>query len=54
MFYDDSGKEVDRVVLDANGEHRMLNVEKGPWYSLVCLESSSVLYESKDSLYHPL
>ncbi len=32
----------------------MLNVEKDRWHSLVCLESGSVLYESKDGPYHPL
>lgn len=54
VFYDDSGNEVERVVLDANGDNRMLNVEKDRWHSLVCLESGSVLYESKDGPYHPL
>ena len=28
LFYDNSGKETERVVLDANGEVRMLNVER--------------------------
>jgi len=37
VFYDDSSNEVERVVLDANGEHRMLNVEKDPWHPLLCL-----------------
>lgn len=54
MFYDDNGKETERVVLDADGETRMLNVEKDRWHSLECLESGSVLYESKDGPYHPL
>ena len=54
IFYDDSGKETERVVLDANGDLRMLNVEKDRWHSLICLESDSVLYESKDGPYHPL
>ena len=42
------------VVLDAGGEFHMLNVEKDRWHSLECLESGSVLYESKDGPYHPL
>ena len=42
------------VFLDANGEPRMLNVERNRWHSLARLESGSVLYESKDGLYHPL
>ena len=54
VFYDENGNETERVVLDANGEPRMLNVEKDRWHSLVCLESGSVLYESKDGPYHPL
>ena len=33
---------------------RMLNVERDRWHSLECLESGSVLYESKDGPYHPL
>ena len=42
------------MTLDANGEPRMLNVERDRWHSLVCLESGSVLYESKDGAYRPL
>lgn len=54
IFYDENGNETERVTLDANGEPRMLNVEKDRWHSLVCLESGSVLYESKDGAYEPL
>jgi cupin fold WbuC family metalloprotein len=53
-FYDNSGKETESVVLDANGEPRCLNVEKGRWHSLECLESGSVLFEAKDGAYRPL
>lgn len=54
VFYDNDGNEAENIVLDANGEVRMLNVECDRWHSLVCLESGSVLYESKDGPYHPL
>ena len=54
VFYDDDGNETERVTLDANGEPRCLNVEKGRWHSLECLESGSVLFESKDGAYAPL
>ena len=54
IFYDDNGQETARVVLDADGEPRMLNVEKDRWHSLECLTSGAVLYESKDGPYHPL
>lgn len=54
IFYDDNGNETERVEIDANGDLRMLNVEKDRWHSLECLESGSILYESKDGPYHPL
>ena len=54
VFYDDNGNETERVTLDADGDLRMLNVEKDRWHSLKCLESGSVLYDSMDGPYHPL
>ena len=54
IFYNDKGDETERVVLDAEGEPRMLNVEKDRWHSLECLTNGAVLYESKDGPYHPL
>lgn len=53
MFYDDNGVESESVLLDANGDVRCVNVERGRWHSLECLESS-VLLEAKDGPYHPL
>lgn len=32
----------------------MLNIEKGQWHSLKCLESGTVLFEAKDGKYEPL
>lgn len=54
IFYDNDGNETERVMLNANGEPRMLNVERDRWHSLVCLEEGSVLYESKNGAYQPL
>ena len=54
VFYDDQGNETEHVLLDAEGENRCLNVEKGRWHSLVCKESGSVLLECKDGKYAPL
>lgn len=53
-FYDDAGHETERVVLDADGALRCLNVEKGRWHSLECLAPGSVLLESKDGKWEPL
>lgn len=32
----------------------ILNIEKGQWHSLKCLESGTVLFEAKDGVYNPL
>ena len=32
----------------------VLNIEKGQWHSLKCLESGIVLFEAKDGAYQPL
>ena len=53
-FYDDEGNKAESVILDADGDLRCLNVEKGRWHSLECLASGSVLLESKDGAYEPL
>ena len=53
-FYDDAGNKTESVVLDANGEQRCLNVKKGRWHSLECLESGSVILECKDGKYEGL
>ena len=54
MFYDENGKETEAVLLDTNGEHRMLCAERDRWHSLECLESGTVLFECKNGPYHPL
>ena len=53
-FYDDDGNKTESVVLDANGAQRCINVEKGRWHSLECLESGSVILECKDGKYEGL
>ena len=54
IFYDDQGRITESTELLSDGDLRMLNVENDRWHSLECLESGSVLYESKDGPYHPL
>ena len=54
LFYDEKGRITESTELWSDGDVRMLNVEKGRWHSLECLESGSVLFESKDGPYHPL
>ena len=54
IFYDEQGRITESTELRSDGEVRMLNVERDRWHSLECLESGSVLFESKDGAYTPL
>lgn len=51
-FYDDDGNLTDTIDMVPGGV--MLNIEKGQWHSLKCLESGTVLLEAKDGKYRPL
>ena len=51
-FYDSAGRLVETVDMVPGGV--VLNIEKGQWHSLKCLESGTVLFEAKDGPYHPL
>ena len=51
-FYDENGNITDTVDMVPGGV--VLNIEKGQWHSLKCLESGTVLFEAKDGSYHPL
>jgi len=51
-FYDENGNLVDTIDMVPGGV--VLNINKGQWHSLKCLESGTVLLEAKDGAYHPL
>ena len=51
-FYDDKGNLTDTIDMVPGGV--VLNIEKGQWHSLKCLESGTILFEAKDGLYEPL
>jgi len=51
-FYDENGNLTDIIDMVPGGV--VLNIEKGQWHSLKCLESGTVLFEAKDGPYHPL
>lgn len=51
-FYDENGNLTDSIDMVPGGV--VLNIEKGQWHSLKCLESGTVLFEAKDGPYHPL
>lgn len=51
-FYDSEGRLTDTIDMVPGGV--VLNIDKGQWHSLKCLESGTVLFEAKDGPYHPL
>ena len=51
-FYDSEGRLTDTIDMVPGGT--VLNIEKGQWHSLKCLESGTVLLEAKDGAYAPL
>lgn len=51
-FYDSEGRLTDTIDMVPGGV--VLNIEKGQWHSLKCLESGTVLLEAKDGAYRPL
>lgn len=51
-FYDESGKLTETIDMVPGGV--VLNIEKGQWHSLKCLESGTILLEAKDKPYAPL
>lgn len=51
-FYDSEGRLTDTIDMVPGGV--VLNIEKGQWHSLKCLESGTILFEAKDGPYEPL
>ncbi len=51
-FYDENGNLTDTIDMVPGGI--VLNIEKGQWHSLRCLESGTILLEMKDGAYAPL
>lgn len=53
-FYDENGKVVEAITLRFGEGIPMLVVPKGAWHNLECLESGTIIYESKDGAYEPM
>lgn len=51
-LYDSDGRLTDTIDMVPGGN--VLNIEKGQWHSLKCLESGTILLEAKDGAYRPL
>ena len=53
-FYDEDGNVTEEVLMVPGGENPVVQVEKGRWHSLECLEVGTVLFEAKDGAWEPL
>lgn len=53
-FYDENGNVTEEVLICPGGENPVVNIGKGRWHSLECLEPGTVLFESKDGAWEPL
>lgn len=53
-FYDEDGNVTEEVLMVPGGENPIVQVEKGRWHSLECLEPNTVLFEAKDGAWEPL
>lgn len=48
LYYNDQGELIDTILVASNGDIRGLSVPMGQWHSIECLESGSVILETKD------
>ena len=48
LYYNDKGELTDTILVEANGDISGLCVPIGQWHSIECLESGSVILETKD------
>ena len=53
-FYDAYGNKTAEFVLEAGGDCPGVQVPKGQYHKLVCLEDGSVIFEAKDRAYDPV
>ena len=53
-LYDDAGTLTHEILMRPNTENSIIQIEKGQWHSLKCLESGTVIFEAQDGEYMPL
>ena len=52
-FYDSDGNKTAEFVMEAGGECPGIQIPKGQYHTLVCMEDGSVIFEAKDKPYDP-
>lgn len=53
IFYDDNGKETERIALRAGSDCAGVQVPVGVWHRITSLESGTVIFEAKDGAFTP-
>ena len=53
-LYDDEGQLTTEIIMRPNSENSIIQIEKGQWHSLECLEPNTIIFEAKDGTYEPL
>lgn len=53
-LYDDEGNITHELLMRPNGTHSIIQLEKGQWHSLKCIEEGTIIFEAKDGAYFPL
>ena len=54
LYYNDRGELIDTILVEADGDIRGLSVPMGQWHSIKCLESGSVILETKDGAWEAM
>ena len=54
LYYNDKGELTDTILVEAGGDICGLSVPMGQWHSLECLESGSVILETKDGAWEAM
>lgn len=53
-IYDNTGNLTATILMKPNSEYSIIQLEKGQWHSLKCLEEGTIIFEAKDGVYEPL
>ena len=54
LYYNDKGELTDTILVEAGGDICGLSVPRGQWHSIECLETGSVILETKDGAWEAL
>ncbi len=54
LYYNDKGELTETILVEAGGDICGLSVPMGQWHSIECLESGSVILETKDGAWEAM